>query len=79
VQHIDRIMSLHSYGKVRNALGSFKVYPTTSDTESERESAVTICQEHLDRASEDENFLKRIIAGNETRVYGCENAVVSVG
>jgi hypothetical protein len=37
-QHIHRIMSCHSYDKIRNALDSFKVWPTISDTGSERES-----------------------------------------
>jgi hypothetical protein len=41
-----------------------------SDTGSERESCVNICQELLDHTSENENFLKRIITGNETWVYG---------
>jgi hypothetical protein len=36
----------------------------------QRESRVAICQELLDRASEDENFLKRIVTGFETWVYG---------
>jgi hypothetical protein len=40
----------------------------TSNTGSD--SNIAICQELLDRASEDKNFLKRIITSNETCVYG---------
>jgi transposase len=39
-------------------------------TQDQRDSRVAICQDLLDRASEDENFLKRIITGDETWVYG---------
>jgi hypothetical protein len=39
-------------------------------TQDERDSRVPICQELLGLASEDEIFLKRIITGNETWVYG---------
>jgi hypothetical protein len=39
-------------------------------TQDQRDSCVAICQELLDRASEDENFLKRIMTNNETWVYG---------
>jgi hypothetical protein len=39
-------------------------------TQDQRDSRVSICQELLDRASEDENFFKRIITGVETWVYG---------
>jgi hypothetical protein len=40
-------------------------------TQDQRDSRVAICQEELlYRASEDENFLKRIITGDETCVYG---------
>jgi hypothetical protein len=39
-------------------------------TQDQRDGLVAISQELLDPASEDENFLKRIIIGNETWVYG---------
>jgi hypothetical protein len=39
-------------------------------TQDQRDSGAAICQELLDRASEDVNFLKRIITGDETRIYG---------
>jgi hypothetical protein len=39
-------------------------------TQDQRDSHIDVCQELLDRASEDENFLKRIITGDETWVYG---------
>jgi predicted DNA-binding protein YlxM (UPF0122 family) len=39
-------------------------------TQDQTDSRVTICQELLDSASEDVNFLKRIITGDETWVYG---------
>jgi hypothetical protein len=40
-------------------------------TQDQRERVVfAICQELLDHGSEDENFLKRIITGDETCVYG---------
>jgi hypothetical protein len=39
-------------------------------TQDQRESHVAICQELSNCASEDENFLKRIITGDETWVYG---------
>jgi hypothetical protein len=41
----------------------------TSDTGSEKQSHYHL-SELLDRTTEDENFLKRIITGNETWVYG---------
>jgi hypothetical protein len=34
--------------------------------QDQRENRVPICQELLDRASEDQNFLKRIITADET-------------
>jgi histone-lysine N-methyltransferase SETMAR len=39
-------------------------------TQDQRDSRVAICEELLDRTSEDENFLKRIIIGGEKLVYG---------
>jgi hypothetical protein len=39
-------------------------------TQDQRESCTAIFQELLDPASEDDNFLKRIIIGDETWVYG---------
>jgi hypothetical protein len=39
-------------------------------TQDQRDSSIAICQELLDRANKDENFLKRIITGDETWVYG---------
>jgi hypothetical protein len=39
-------------------------------TQDQRDSHVVISQELLDHASEDENFLKRIIIDNETWIYG---------
>jgi hypothetical protein len=39
-------------------------------TQDQRDSHAAICQELLDRAGEDKNFLTRIITGNETWVYG---------
>jgi hypothetical protein len=39
-------------------------------TQDQRDSHVAICQELLDCASEDENFLKGIITDDETWVYG---------
>ena len=39
-------------------------------TEDQRANRVNISQELLDRVSVDENFLKTIIIGNETWVYG---------
>jgi hypothetical protein len=39
-------------------------------TQDQRDSRIAICQELLDRPSEDENFLKRIITGDVTWVYG---------
>jgi hypothetical protein len=38
-------------------------------TQDQRDSHVAICQELLDHATEDEDFLTRIITGNETWVY----------
>jgi hypothetical protein len=40
-------------------------------TQDQRGSRVSICLELLDHASEDRNFLKRIITGDELWVYGC--------
>jgi len=39
-------------------------------TEDQKANRVNISQELLDRVSVDENFLKTIIIGNETWVYG---------
>jgi hypothetical protein len=51
-------------------------------TQDQRDSRVAICQEILDRASENESFLKRSITGYEIRVYGYDvkdNAVFTIG
>jgi hypothetical protein len=39
-------------------------------TQNHRDIRVDICQELLNHVSENENFLKRIITGDETWVYG---------
>jgi hypothetical protein len=39
-------------------------------TQDQRDSCIAVCQELLDRTSEDENFLKRIVSDDETWVYG---------
>ena len=39
-------------------------------TEEQRDDRVTICQELLDRANEDESFFKTIITGDETWCFG---------
>lgn len=39
-------------------------------TEDQKENRVNICQELLERATNDENFMKTIITGDETWVYG---------
>jgi hypothetical protein len=39
-------------------------------TQDQGDSHVVICQELLDCANEDENFLKRIITADDTWVYG---------
>jgi hypothetical protein len=38
--------------------------------QDQRDSCIAICQELLDHTSKQENFLKRIITGDETWVYG---------
>jgi hypothetical protein len=82
VQHIDGIMSWHSYDKIRNALGNFKVCPTTSDTGSERQSRC-----HLSRTSglrwrgrqlSEKNYNRRWNKGLWIRC-GNENAVPTMG
>ena len=39
-------------------------------TEEEKQNRVTVSQELLDRSTTDENFLKNVITGDETWVYG---------
>ena len=39
-------------------------------TDDQKANRVRVCQELLDRSDEDENFLSRIIAGDELWVYG---------
>jgi histone-lysine N-methyltransferase SETMAR len=39
-------------------------------TEDQRERRVAFCQELLDRANEDENFMNCVITSNDTWVYG---------
>jgi hypothetical protein len=55
--------------KIRNASAVSKFVPQLL-THDQRDSHVAICQELFDNASMDENFLKRIITGHETWVYG---------
>jgi len=39
-------------------------------TEEQKQNRVTISQELLDRSNTDENFLKNVVTGDETWVYG---------
>ena len=39
-------------------------------TEEQKQNRVTVSQELLDRSNTDENFLKNVITGDETWVYG---------
>lgn len=39
-------------------------------TQEQKDHRITICQELLDRANSDEKFVKQIITGHETWVYG---------
>jgi len=39
-------------------------------TEEQKQDRVTVSQELLDRSNTDENFLKNVITGDETWVYG---------
>ena len=39
-------------------------------TEEQKQNRVTVSQELLDRSNTDENFLKDVITGDETWVYG---------
>jgi len=39
-------------------------------TDAQKENHVTVSQELFDRSNADENFLKNVITGNETWVYG---------
>jgi len=39
-------------------------------TEEQKQNRVTVSQELLDRSNTDDNFLKNVITGNETWVYG---------
>jgi len=39
-------------------------------TEEQKQNHVTVSQELLDRSNTDENFLKNVITGDETWVYG---------
>ena len=40
-------------------------------TDAQKENHVTVSQELFDRSNADENFLKNVITGDETWVYGC--------
>ena len=40
-------------------------------TNEQKENRVTISQVLFDRSNADENFLKNVITGDETWVYGC--------
>jgi len=39
-------------------------------TDAQKENHVTVSQELFDRSNADENFLKNVITGDETWVYG---------
>jgi len=39
-------------------------------TEEQKQNRITVSQELLDRSNTDENFLKNVITGDETWVYG---------
>ena len=39
-------------------------------TDAQKENRVTVSQELFDRSNADENFLKNVITGDETWVYG---------
>ena len=39
-------------------------------TDAQKENRVTVTQEMFDRSNTDENFLKNVITGDETWVYG---------
>ena len=39
-------------------------------TEEQKKNRVTVSQEPLDRSNTDENFLKNVVTGDETWVYG---------
>ena len=39
-------------------------------TDAQKENRVTVTQELFDRSNADENFLKNVITGDETWVYG---------
>jgi hypothetical protein len=41
-------------------------------TEQQKENRVTVSQELFGRSNADENFLKNVITGEETLVYGCD-------
>ena len=50
-------------------------------TDDQKQNRVDVSQELLDRANGDDNFLKNVITGDETWVYGydVESPIITVG
>ena len=56
--------------KTEDASCCRKICAASADRGTKKKNSVTVSQELLDRSNTDENFLKNVITGYETWVYG---------
>ena len=60
----------HDFDRKTEYVSCCRKICTASATEEQKQNRVTVSQELLDFSNADENFLKNVITGDETWVYG---------